>query len=406
MREGKPAGRLGQVLASYAAQAMPGDTDVWPLVFSKLRTRAQAVGQGVQEGPGRDIGGRRLRLVLIISLVLLLAAGTAVAYALLYPVPEGFDLSLHVGDGSTADVYIITSDELEQLTDSPWEDVQARWSPDCSRILFASNRDGFPDAPHIWKIYLMNPDGTNVVKLVDRPHYSDMQAMWSPDGTRISFSRRTEAYWDPGPGPRGGRWRFSHTSDIYLVNADGSGLTRLTSGPGDKSVSDWSPDGRRFLAGQNWHDAPQEGNADVYVINVDGTGPRNLTNNAAALDGQGRWSPDGKRIVFTSNRAQLEEFGPANPHNWPEGGLDIYVMDADGGNVTRLTDHPENDIMPFWSPDGKWISFWSARISGNGGEGSDTGENWDTFVMKGDGSDIQHVIRGYGHGWSSCKARR
>ena len=117
MREGKPAGRLGQVLASYAAQAMPGDTDVWPLVFSKLRTRAQAVGQGVQEGPGRDIGGRRLRLpalrpvtrrlVLIISLVLLLAAGTAVAYALLYPVPEGFDLSLHVGDGSTADVYII-----------------------------------------------------------------------------------------------------------------------------------------------------------------------------------------------------------------------------------------------------------------------------------------------------------
>ena len=102
----------------------------------------------------------------------------------------------------------------------------------------------------------------------------------------------------------------------------------------------------------------------------------------------------------------MEEFGPPNPRNWPEGGLDIYVMDADGRNVTRLTDHAENDIMPFWSPDGKWISFWSARISGIGGERSGTGENWDTFVMKADGSHLQHVIRGYGHRWSSCQAQR
>ena len=145
--------------------------------------------------------------------------------------------------------------------------------------------------------------------------------------------------------------------------------------------------------------------AEIYVINVDGTGLRNLTANAA-LDGHARWSPDGERIVFMSNREQLEEFGPPNQRNWPEGGLDIYVMDADGGNVTRLTDHPKNDMTPYWSPDGKWISFTSARISGLGGPFDEGRGAWDIFVMKADGSDLQHVIQGKGFGWSACKAQR
>ena len=156
--------------------------------------------------------------------------------------------------------------------------------------------------------------------------------------------------------------------------------------------------------------AAKRKNGGVYGINVDGTGLRNLTNNAASLDTHARWSPDGKRIVFISNRAQLEEFGPVHPDHpyWPGGGLDIYVMDADGSDITRLTDHPENDIVPYWSPDGKWISFWSSRISGRGGAGQAArGQpQWDTYVMRADGSDLQHVIQGRAHGWSSCKAQR
>ena len=382
----------GENLAAFAEHEVPDDLNLWPSVLARVK-RAKA-------RPPRRLSAlpvlKPRLMVIIIAVLLALAAIAAVAYNFLYPVPKGFDISvsLRSTEGEKSDVFLVTADDLEQLTNSPRVDEGARWSPDCSRIVFYSNRDGYPTA--LYKIYVMNPDGTGVVKLLDSPNMDDEVPRWSPDGTRIAFSR-AEAYWEPGPGPRGGQWLPSDDSDVYLVNADGSGLTRLTSGPGHKGLSDWSPDGRRFL-----FEGSKE-KADVFVINVDGTGLRNLTN-YAAIDFFARWSPDGKRIVFASNRAQMDEFGPANPWNWPRGGLDIYVMDADGGNVTRLTDHPENDILPYWSPDGKWISFTSARISGLGGAYEN--HPWDIHVMKADGSDLQHVIQGKGHGWSTCQAQR
>ena len=334
------------------------------------------------------------QLVIILILALLLLACSAVAAYFLYPVPKGFDISVSLPgtEGGGSDVFMITADDLEQLTSNSATDIQATWAPDCSRIAFASNRPGF--SPN-YDIYMMNPDGTGVVTVVDSPGV-DMHPNWSPDGTRLVFNH-DDVHWEPGPFG-GGRWRANGEPDLYVVNVDGSGLTRLTDLPGLKVVADWSPDGRRILFGGG-----QQDNSEIYVITVDGTGLRNLTN-YPAQDDHARWSPDGTRIVFASNREQIEEFGPANRWYWPGGGLDIYVMDADGGNVTRLTDHPENDILPHWSPDGKWISFTSARISGLGG--AYEGGPWDVYVMKGDGSDLQHVIQGTGHGWSSCKAQR
>ena len=340
----------------------------------------------------------RRRLVLIITLALSLTAGVAAAYALLYPIPEGFDISITApGAAGGADVFIITSDDLEQLTNGPGFNGGATWSPDCSRIAFHSNRDGNPTPD--FDIYMMNPDGTGVVKVVDTPGV-DMLASWSPDGTRLVFSH-DDVHWEPGPGPRGGRWRANSETALYLVNADGSGLTRLANAPAG-GVADWSPDGRRILF--SW-DGGQEGTSEVYVINVDGTDLRNLTSDGAIAQ-HATWSPDGTRIAFASNREQVEEFGPANRWYWPEGGLDIHVMNADGTDVTRLTDHPENDMLPRWSPDGQRISFTSARISGLGGA-FDRGPNrWDVYVMKADSSELTHVIQGTGHGWSSCKTQR
>jgi len=100
---------------------------------------------------------------------------------------------------------------------------------------------------------------------------------------------------------------------------------------------------------------------------ADGTEQVNLTNNAA-FDGNPAWSPDGKKIAFTSRRDEEES--------------EIYVMDADGGNVRRLTRSPGYDEHPTWSPDGKKIAFH--------GEGDELLTN-DIYVMNADGSHKKNL---------------
>jgi Tol biopolymer transport system component len=127
--------------------------------------------------------------------------------------------------------------------------------------------------------------------------------------------------------------RIAFTSDrdgngeIYAMNADGSGLTRLTNSPAFDSSPTWSPDGSRIAFGSGF---------EIYVMNADGSGLANLTNDPAEEGHLGfAWSPDGSRIVFSSNR---------------DGVVDVYVMNADGSGLTRLTDEPADDGPPAWSP--------------------------------------------------------
>jgi hypothetical protein len=130
-----------------------------------------------------------------------------------------------------------------------------------------------------------------------------------------------------------GRIAFASNRDgnfeIYVMNADGSGVTRLTNNPANDWQPSWSPDGRRiaFVSDRN-------GNPKIYVMNADGSGQTNLTNNPG-IDWDPSWSPDGKRIAFDSNR---------------DGNYEIYIMNADGSGVTRLTYNPADDTRPSWSP--------------------------------------------------------
>ena len=351
--------------------------------------------------------------------------GVAAAAVTLYPVPQGFAISVsygHVG----GDAFVVTADGLERLTSSPSNDVGITWSPDCSRIAFNSNRvtpsdDRFAGGnQHVW---VMDADGANVTRLTDSPH-RDGGARWSPDGTRIAF-RRLEV----------GEGRPSlKSTDIFVINADGSGETRLTDGPGLKENTSWSPDGKRMLLTFYQPDPesgfPDEETSEIYVMNSDGTDMKNLSNRSG-LDGFAEWSPDGKLIAFQSTRGN--------------GTDNIFVMDADGGNIRRLTDDPASDMQPHWSPDGKWISFTSqnrqvilderrleirigilrgqaeqagvsiseeqlrsmaeeAERLGTAGRGGGIPAN--VFIMKADGSEVQAVIDGWGGEWSTCMAQR
>ncbi len=116
--------------------------------------------------------------------------------------------------------------------------------------------------------------------------------------------------------------------DIYRMNADGSGQTRLTDNRMIDVEPSGSPDGEKIAFASNRDD-----NFEIYTMSADGSGVTNLTQNPYD-DNQPTWSPDGKKIAFASSRS---------------GKFDIYVMNADGSGVTNLTGNPENGDFLGWS---------------------------------------------------------
>lgn len=213
------------------------------------------------------------------------------------------------------------------------------------KIAFISDRDGNED------IYVMNADGSDVTRLTHTDGHIVCCPRWSPDGRRIAFTSNQNG-----------------NDDIYLVNADGSGLTQLTHSDRDDSHPDWSPDGQRiaFISG---HPGDLEsylkraanpdfvdlgrvkmlGDFNIYLVNADGSDLTQLTNDAGT-EFYPNWSPDGQRIVFISDR---------------DGDSEIYTVNADGSGLTRLTHSREHEMFPNWLPDGQRIMFstWSGPLT-------------------------------------------
>ena len=146
--------------------------------------------------------------------------------------------------------------------------------------------------------------------------------------------------------------------EVVVMNADGSANRRLTPQPADGHSPAWSPDGRKLMFSSR-----RDGNWEVYVMNPDGSDQRNLTRNPRS-DGSATWSPDGRKIAFVTRR---------------DGNWEVYVMNPDGSDQRNLTRNPGNDGPQgwgaAWSPDGRKITFVSDRDG-----------NSEVYVMNADGS--------------------
>lgn len=233
------------------------------------------------------------------------------------------------GTGTDADIYTVYSNgtRLSRITNAPGADVNPAWSPDGSRIVFASDRNGNR------QIYVMSANGDDAVRLTTNIT-ADYLPAWSPDGARIAFVSERDG-----------------NAEIYVMNADGTNPSRLTNNSVADSEPAWSPDGSKIAFRSN-----RTGNGDIYVMNKDGTGLVQLTLNLYP-DTQPTWSPDGKSIAFAAGVNGVV-YSEDVEH-------DIYVMGADGSHVRPLTgDFHADRTNPTWSTDGGKIAFATMQFCG------------------------------------------
>ncbi len=263
-------------------------------------------------------------------------------------------------------------------------------------------------------IWIMQADGGSE-RLLTKAR--DSGPVWSPDGRQITFMRWFE---DPGV------W------EVYVMNADGSNIRRLTGDSASELYSDWdpswSPDGKQIAVARNIYEKKggkgERKGSGIYVMDADGSNVKRVGGGPAEdLFTQPAWSPDRRKIAYCrcpanipgdkwavwvmdvdgQNRKMLHSQSDGNGLDWsPDGSKiaftykedssvrHIYVMNADGTNPKKLTRIGKRYFGPVWSPDGTKIAF---------GAWEEDKQETNVWVMNGDGSNAREITSGCWPSW-------
>jgi Tol biopolymer transport system component len=252
---------------------------------------------------------------------------------------------------------------LTQITTNPANDFGPAWSPNDGEIAFASDREGAG-------VYGITSDGKE--RLIAKTQGRANAPSWSPDGSHISYNLSTpdrssvaidgrDITSDEDVFPFRAEWV---SADAFLYTADGLIKRRSLTGSAAEAITftatltlerpaykrkqrDFDSDKPRLARGIVAPAVSPDGRrvacaalGDIWIVPVDGK-PMRVTNDRF-LDTHPAWSPDGKRLAFSSDRS---------------GNMDLWIRDLDAGTDRRLTDRPTSDMTPAWSPDGKRIAF-------------------------------------------------